>query len=296
VRKLRACVLVLMAAGPLVSAAADSPRGHLILIGGGDKPRPVMAKFVELSGGPKASILIVPTASELPDTGDYYKETLAADHGCTNVTPLKLATREDAQSESIVTLISSAGGIFFSGGDQSRITKTLLGTPVGDAIAAAYGRGAVIGGTSAGTACMSTPMITGNGNFDVVQQGSVELVEGLGLFPHAILDQHFVQRRRQNRLFTVVLEHKELIGVGIDEETAVWLKPDQTFEVLGESCVMVLDATSAKICERDTADGTPLIGAHDMRVHVLLPGDAYDLRTRKVLTLSPAPQPAAASH
>ncbi len=179
--------------------------------------------------------------------------------------------------------VRSAGGIFFSGGDQRRITEALLGTLVGDAVQQAHHRGAVIGGTSAGTACQSPLMITGDGDFTVITADNVELWEGLGLFPGVIVDQHFVARGRHNRLISVVLEHPELLGVGVDEATAVWVRPNGTFEVLGEGWVVVYDASKSEVVRQDGPEGRTDLGVHSLKTHVLLPGDVFDLNRRAVV-------------
>lgn len=263
--------------------AAEAPKGSLVLVGGGKRPDPVMRKFVELAGGPKASILIVPTASELPDTGAFYVKELGEKLGCSNVTPLEIHGRADADRQANVELVEKAGGIFFAGGDQRRITRALAGSKVLEAIVAAHRRGAAIFGTSAGLACMSPLMLTGDGEFTTIRAKNVELWPGLGLFPGAVLDQHFVARSRENRLLSVILEHPDLLGIGVDEATAVWLKPDGTFEVLGEGWVMVIDAAATKVTRRAGPKDAIHLGAKNLRVHLLQPGDAYDLATRSPL-------------
>jgi cyanophycinase len=273
-------------AGP---ALAASPKGNLVLIGGGDKPKEAMAKFVELGGGPSAPIVAIPTASEEPDTGAYYVKLFKEEHGCTNVTALEIKTREDAARPDYVDLARKARGVFFGGGDQSRITRALLDTPVGEAIAAAYEGGAVVGGTSAGTACQSALMITGEGDFKVIRANSVELTRGLGFFRGVIVDQHFTARQRSNRLISVILEHPDLLGVGVDEDTAVWVRPDNTFQVIGASCVMVLDAKGAPIARQPGEKGHDLLGVHGLHVDILLPGEEYDIGKRAVIGRMPAP-------
>jgi cyanophycinase len=274
-----------------LTALAAPPKGNLVLIGGGDKPKQAMAKFVELAGGPQAPIVAIPTASEEPDTGAYYVKLFKEEYGCTDVTALEIKTRDDAARPEYVELARKAGGIFFAGGDQSRITRALLDTPVGAAIAEAFDRGAVVGGTSAGTACQSALMITGEGDFKVIRAGAVELVRGLGFFRDVIVDQHFIARQRSNRLISVILEHPDLLGVGVDEDTAIWVRPDNTFTVMGESCVMVLDAKGAKIRRQAVEKGHDLLGVHGLHVNILLPGEAYDIGKRAVIGASPAQVP-----
>ena len=266
--------------------AAQAPRGHLVLIGGGEKPAEAMRKFVELAGGPSALIVAIPTASKEPDTGSYYVKLFKEEHGCTNVVALEIKSKADAMRPDYAEIAGRAGGIFFGGGDQIRITNALLGTPVGRAITDAFARGAVIGGTSAGIACQSDPMITGEGDFKVIRANSVELWHGFGFFRGVIVDQHFIARQRSNRLFSVILEHPDLLGVGVDEDTAVWVRPDNTFQVIGTSCVMVLDAKGAQVTRQPVETSLDRLGVHGMQVHVLLPGEGFDLAKRTVI---PAP-------
>jgi len=269
--------------------ATPPSKGHLILIGGGEKPHEALRKFVELAGGPQALIVAIPTASSEPDTGAYYVKLFKEEYGCTNVVALEIKSKADAIRPDYAEVAGRATGIFFGGGDQIRITNALLGTPVGAAIADAFARGAVIGGTSAGTACQSDPMITGEGDFKVIRAKSVELWHGLGFFRGVVVDQHFIARERLNRLVSVILEHPDLLGVGVDEDTAVWVRPDDTFQVLGRSCVMVLDAKGAEVNRQPVETGLDLLGVHGMRVHILLPGEIFDVAKRAVI-----PAPAAA--
>ena len=219
-------------------------KGHLVLNGGGKKPAVVMEKFIELAGGKDAAIVVIPTASELSDTGEYYRKLFERDYKCTNVKALEMHKPKHARKAAFVETLANASGIWFSGGDQRRITRVFQESAALEAIRDAYRRGAAVGGTSAGTACMSELMITGEGDWEVLRAKNIELWKGLGLFPKAILDQHFIARQRQNRLITVTLEHPEYFGIGVDEGTAVWLKPDQTFEVVGEGWVQIFDASN----------------------------------------------------
>lgn len=282
-KKARWLSSILVMAASLAAAQAPA-RGHLVLIGGGDKPADAMRRFVELAGGPSALIVAIPTASEEPDAGEYYLKLLRDDYGCSNVTVLDIKTREDALRADWAEVAGRARGIFFGGGDQSRITRALLDTPVFTGIASAYESGAVVGGTSAGTACQSALMITGEGDFKAITADNVELVRGLGFFRGVIVDQHFVARQRANRLISVILEHPELLGIGIDEDTAAWVRPDGTFQVLGQRCVVVVDPAGAKVSRQPREGGHAGLGVHGLTVDVLLPGEVYDLNLRTVVS------------
>lgn len=250
--------------------------GHLLLNGGGGETPDFWHRFFELVGGRDASVVVLPTASERPEAGSEYVDELVRDYGATAVRSLELRTAEDAANPEIVAAIAAARGVFFTGGDQSRITRALLGTPAMEAVRGVFARGGVLAGSSAGTACMSEVMITGEGNFDVVRAGAVETVPGLGFLTRAIVDQHFVSRRRLNRLLSVVLEHPRLLGVGIDERTAVWFRPDGRAEVLGAGSVVIVDARRAT--PREAGEDRDF-GARGVELQLLVPGDSFDLAT-----------------
>lgn len=244
-----------------------------------------MRRFVELSGGRGARIAVVPNASSEPEeTGRELVAELDSLGARAFVFHLQ---RAEAMAGSAATALDSADGIWFSGGDQARVTATLAGTPVVRAMQRRYREGAAIGGTSAGAAIMSDSMITGNqtppgdttgyygDEFPAIERCRVEIVPGLGFLPGAIVDQHFIRRERHNRLMSAVLERPSLLGVGIDESTALEVGPDGRWRVLGASAVLIYDARKARV----TARGRPLLGATGLRVHLLPAGSVYDPRT-----------------
>jgi cyanophycinase len=198
-------------------------------------------------------------------------------------------TREQASSDTIARIYDGITGIWFLGGDQNRITRVLDGTPAERAIHERYERGAVVGGTSAGAAIMTSPMITGDERrpggarrdtsdaWMTIDRDDVVTAAGLALLPGAIVDQHFLRRKRHNRLISLVLEHPALIGAGIDESTALEVRPDGTWRVLGNSVVVIYDARSAGV----TQIGAAALGARDVRMHVLPSGATFDPRSGK---------------
>ena len=273
---------------PGTVAGAETPRGHLFIIGGGDRPPALMRQFVELAGGADhARIRIIPNSSGSPRTrGEELTEEFKA-LGVRDVSYV-LYTRAQAEQEGAEKAFDGATGVFFSGGDQIRVTRALLHTPVHRKLHALYQEGAVLGGTSAGAAIMSRVMITGDETinkdtlhlFPFIRKGNVVTVEGMGFVENAIIDQHFIYRKRHNRLLTVVLEHPTLVGVGIDESTAIILSPNNTFTVTGEGTVIVFDATAATPARTDPAGN---LAASGILTHVLMRGDVYDLSARRVL-------------
>jgi cyanophycinase len=245
-----------------------------------------VSDFVRLAGGAgKARIAIFPQAtSDTVEPGMEKKaqlDSLGATAFVVNV------TRAQADADSVVRLIGTATGIWFGGGDQSRLTAVLLGTAALRAINERFAAGAVVGGTSAGAAIMSDSMITGNqywpGNpapddsssWSRITRQAIEVRPGFGFLPNTIVDQHFIQRQRMNRLISAVLERPSLIGVGIDEGTVLKVSAEGTWSVIGKSAVVIVDARRARI----TPSGAPGLGAGDIRVSVLPTGSTYDPTT-----------------
>ncbi|HEV7836964.1 MAG TPA: cyanophycinase [Gemmatimonadaceae bacterium] len=261
-------------------------RGTLFIVGGGSQSPDLVQQFVDLAGGRgKARIAILPMAtSDAVATGAEKKaqlDSLGADAFVVNV------TRAQADADSVVRLIRGATGIWFPGGDQSLLTAALQGSAALRAIHERFDAGAVVGGTSAGAAVMSDSMITGNqyypgiaqpqdsSNFSRIGRRTIEIVPGLGFLHNAVVDQHFIRRQRQNRLFSVVLERPSLIGVGIDEGTVLKVTPDGKWTVLGKSAVLVLDARNSRV----TSPGSSVLGATDIKVSVLPAGSTFDPQT-----------------
>jgi cyanophycinase len=289
-RPLAALALVLAAAcgapAPPSGPGPGGGTGTLFIVGGGAQPPAMVARFVELAGGVgRARIAVLPMASEAAaESGAEKAEQfrgLGAQAFVLNV------TRAQA-GDSAAALLAGSTGIWFGGGDQARITAAIRGTPVIDAIRARWRAGAVVGGTSAGAAVMSDSMMTGNqrkagedtigyhgDEYPRVVRGSIEIVPGLGFLPGAVVDQHFLRRERHNRLLSVVLERPSLLGVGIDESTALLVHGDGRWTVEGESAVLVVDARGARV----SPAGAPVLGAAGARLHLLPAGSAFDPRT-----------------
>jgi cyanophycinase len=283
-RVLASAVLVSVSA-----AAAGAPEGHLLIIGGGARGDAVLGKLVELAGGSKARIAVFPMASSVPDeTGRAYVEELLR-CGAGSAFALNV-NREEADSDAALLKMTGVTGVFLSGGDQVRHTRALLGSRLLRRIHELYAAGAVVSGTSAGAAVMSRVMITGEETrpnedtpFDRLEAGEVVTSEGFAFLPEdVIVDQHFVKRRRNNRLMSLVLEAPGRLGLGVNEGTAIWVRPDGSFEVMGDGPVVVYDAGGARLEREEGGDG--LAGA-DLKVHVLGPGSSFDLQARKVIRL-----------
>ncbi len=262
------------------------PKGNLIIVGGGDTPDDVYVRFVALSGGlGKTRIAVLPMASSKFD--EEVTEVMEDFHRLGADTELVNLSNEEAKSEAVVKHLEKFDAYWFSGGDQSRLLKALAGTPALDVIVQRYKEGATIGGTSAGASVMSTVMLTGRmqkpHNEEEVEllniaKGMMEVSKGFGVIKGAIVDQHFMKRARYNRLVSAVLDHPQLIGIGIDEETALLVRPDGIWEVLGKYYVKFFDARRARIVD----DEGPMAKASDIRMHILPAGSEFNAKSRKV--------------
>lgn len=262
-------------------SAVPSHVGRLFIIGGGKRPPEMMRAFLSLCRACDG-ILVVPFASSHPEEQGEALRTELQGLGVDRVDVLLATDAAAAQAA------EAAGGFFFTGGDQNVLVSRLAGTPLLSAIYQAWHQGAVIGGTSAGAAVMSKVMLTGReygrleaegpeegdaaDAFTSMRAHTIETADGFGFLDTCIVDQHFVRRKRFNRLASVVLEHPDLLGIGVDESTAV-IADAAGFEVMGEGCVVVLDA-------RQTEEGVSPSGTlycRDMRLHVLTDGQRFDL-------------------
>lgn len=287
--------LTLLLTGTLISSPAvaqisklfaPDPKGSLIIVGGGDTPTSIQDRFINLAGGAeKARIAIFPMASQKSD--EEAKEVLADFQKLGAEAQVINFDKHAANSEAIAKQLNQFSGYWFSGGDQSRLASLLGGTRALETIDRRYREGAAIGGTSAGASVMTTLMLTGrwrkSNNSEKeevlnIARGMKEVVSGFGIFKGAIVDQHFMRRARYNRLISAVLDHPALIGVGIDEETALLVRPDGIWEVIGNQYVKIIDARKARIID----DDGPMAKASDIRMHVIPEGGMFDPRKRKV--------------
>jgi len=262
-------------------------KGHLMIIGGGEQPPSMVEKFISLAGGKDTRIVIIPMASGNPLEAALDKKSQLEEYGVKNVR-FVICNKQSADTDSNLAALSDARAIYFTGGDQSLLTAALLGTKLLQKIHDIYDNGGLVGGTSAGAAVMSKLMITGNElrnpdssrAFIKIQKDNIEVTEGFGFVTSAIIDQHAVRRKRQNRLISLVLENPSLLGFAIDESTALIVLPGDIYEVFGEYTVVVYDASEATNIMTDKNDN---LAAQNIRMHILKSGDKYDLNNRIVI-------------
>jgi cyanophycinase len=268
--------LALSIAAPLL-LAGPHPKGTLVIVGGGGRPKAVFNAFLDGSGGKGGVVGIIPTSTSKPESElKEWKEDLEK-AGLVFI-PLDVRTREDASRPELLDQARRCTGFWFSGGDQGRVGDMIVGTPLQRVVLERYEAGACVGGTSAGAAIMSKIMLTGEDRrgkeaLSEFGPGAYRTREGMGFLPEqVVVDQHFLRRSRENRLFSLIMDHPDCLGLGIDEATALVVK-DGKARVLGERSVMVFDPSDM------TLNGASF---RDLRIHVLRSGQSIDLATRKV--------------
>jgi len=257
-------------------------RGWIVAIGGAENKendRRILARFVEVSGGGDADIVVIPTASRLHETGLRY-EQLFRELGAARVSVMDFDTRRDCHEAGRLQRLEEASGVFFTGGNQLRLTTLLGGTPVAKVIRARNAHGVTVGGTSAGASILSEHMIAFGDDGASAISGSVRLAPGLGLTNRFVIDQHFRQRDRLGRLLTALAYNPFAVGIGLDEDTAAFIGPDNTVEVEGSGAVTVVDAAEVSFSSMDLADEGQPICMLGLKLHLLVAGATFNLHTR----------------
>jgi len=253
----------------------------LLIIGGAEDRvgrAALLRRFVRLSGGRRARLVVIPTASSFQDEVVASYSQVFERFGVGSVDVVNPHSRQDAADPAAVRLLDEATGIFMSGGSQLRLSQYLPGTPLGEALHRAHARGTVVAGTSAGASIMSEFMISmGDEGITPVQRAS-QVSAGLGLLKGVIVDQHFAQRSRYGRLLSVVAASPSLLGIGIDEDTAIEVSDGTTFTVHGRGGVIVMDCRSVTTDAPDARRGAPLLVSGAVG-HTLPAGATFDLTT-----------------
>lgn len=260
----------------------NQQRGFIIPIGGGEdkiREKKIHRRFVELSGSENSDIVVIPTASRLESTGPDYNQ-IFRELGAGQVEFLPITSREDCDNPAFIEMLDRATGIFITGGNQLRLSTILGGTLIAQKIRKRNAAGIAVAGTSAGASIMSEHMIAGGDSNSAPRGDAVSLAPGLGLTNAVIIDQHFTERNRLGRLLSASSYNPFLIGMGVDEDTAAFIGPDNVFEVIGSGTVTVVDAgdmTYSSMWQAQPSDSLSLLGLH---VDVLGEGCRYDLVNR----------------
>jgi len=266
------------------SVTETSKVGSLIIIGGAEDKKNeqvILKEFVRMSGSEKAKIVIMTVATELPEEvgSEYIKIFKALMGDQASVITVDVESREQANSPEAIAHIEDATGVFFTGGDQFRITRLLGGTKLDTALHDRYDQGLILAGTSAGASMMSSIMIIQGPAETTAKIGMTRLGAGMEFLSGVIIDQHFAQRGRINRLLTAIAQYPHHLGIGIDENTALIVEGHMC-RVVGEGSITVLDAGEVRdgIPTKEESDDN--LAICDVKLHLLPTGHGFDLRNR----------------
>lgn len=265
----------LVFASGLFGQTAGPANGSLVIAGGGLRDRAVFERFMDLAGGPDAPIVVIPTAGGAEHYDRYWRGLrVLKEIGFENITVMHTRDRDVAESDEFVAPLRQARGVWFSGGRQWRLADAYLDTKVHEELWALLERGGVIGGSSAGATIQGEYLARGDTKTNTIMMGDHE--DGLGFLPNVAIDQHLLKRNRQFDLIEIVEAHPDLLGIGIDENTAIVVRGDR-FEVIGQSYVAIYDRD-----HRLDSGG---------RFYFLAPGDQFDLKTRQAYRMSTQAEP-----
>ena len=256
---------------------------QLVIIGGAEDKEgecTILREFVRRAGGTKARIVIMTTATELPrEVGENYTKVFER-LGAEDVRIIDTETREDASSSTALEAIQNATGVFFTGGDQARITSILKGTEIDTAIHNRYSEGIVVGGTSAGAAVMPEIMIVEGDSETNPRLEIVKLGPGMSFLPGVVIDQHFLQRGRLGRLISALAQQPAVLGFGIDENTAMVVTGSQ-LQVIGKGAVTIVDESEMIHSNAGEILKDEPLAVCGAKLHILPHGYKFDLKTRK---------------
>jgi cyanophycinase len=276
---------------------ATDAAGELFVIGGAEdklRKRAVLREFVASAGGEHARIVVVPTASALgPEIVEVYQAVFTR-LGAAEVVGVRPESREQARDPAYAEQLAGATGIFMTGGNQLKLSSVVAGTPFGAAIVAAHRRGATVGGTSAGASIQSSHMVAFGVGGATPKQRMTQVAAGLGLVDTTVIDQHFEQRNRYGRLLMIVAQNPQLLGLGVDEDTAAVVhRVDGTLRlrVIGRGAVTIFDPADLVTNAFEAKRSQPML-VSGVRLHVLPAGAAFDLDRRVLL----GPDAVPASH
>ncbi len=265
----------------------NTTKRQLVIIGGAEDKEDdchILREFVRRAGSTKANIVIMTAATELPrEVGENYIRIFER-LGAENVRIIDTETRDDASSSTALGAIAKATGIFFTGGDQARITSILKDTEIDTAIHKRFSEGVVVAGTSAGAAVMPDKMIIEGDSQTNPRMEIVEMGPGLGFLPGVVIDQHFSQRGRLGRLISALIQEPAVLGFGIDENTAMVVS-DSQIEVIGQGSVTIVDeseSTYNNMSEILKDEALAICGA---KLHILPHGYKFDLKTRQPILI-----------
>ncbi len=259
-------------------------RGVLMPIGGAEDKmddKIILSTFTQLAGGKSARIAIVPTASSIETAGLRYK-ALFLGMGVESAEVVYIGSREDANDSENLEIVNNATGIFLTGGNQLRLSALIGGTMFEEVVKERNRVGVVVAGTSAGASILSDHMVALGASGNTPKLRMAQMMAGFGLISNVILDQHFRQRDRIGRLLALVASNPKLLGIGIDEDTAIMFSDQDVLEVIGKHSVTIVDG-SDMFSDIFQVKAYGEITVSNAKLHVLTPGRRFDLRTRSLI-------------
>jgi cyanophycinase len=257
-------------------------KGILLIIGGSEERSSrgrILKEYVDRAGGAKARIAVIDIAAEKTSEIGAKYTTVFRRLGAAKVRIVQVSHREEASSQHALKVIENATGIFFPGGNQLAMTALLGGTPMDRVVHDRFEEGIIIGGTSAGAAMMSDAIIIRGDAERAPFLGAIEMAPGLQLLLGVIIDTHFSQRGRYGRLIAAVAQYPHVLGIGIDENTAILVQGDE-FTVIGEGAVTIIDASSVSYTNLPHLNKGDLLALNDLRLHILPESYQFDLNKR----------------
>ncbi|MFC2158768.1 cyanophycinase [Acidobacteriota bacterium] len=265
------CLILILFVGVIgfqdlgISSEVGPERGSLVIVGGAMKDPVILERFLQLAGGPEAPIVVFPTAGGGENYDQYWGGLQGfRNAGFKNLTVLHTKDRSEADSDEFVQPIRKARGVWFGGGRQWRLADSYLNTKTHKELFALLARGGVIGGSSAGATIQGSLLVRGDSKTNTIMLG--DHLEGMGFLKNVGIDQHLLRRNRQFDMLEVMEKHPDLLGIGIDEDTAIIVRGDR-FEVIGQGYVVIYDNTQH----------IPPSG----KFFFLAPGDTFDMKARK---------------
>lgn len=262
----------------------EKVQGNLVIVGGAEDKEEdciILKRVIDLAGGSSASLAVLTTASKEPEkTGEEYKSVFKK-LGLNEISLFDINNRQDANNSKIIRELNETTGIFFTGGDQLRITGILGGTLLGKTLLQMYHRGVVVAGTSAGASVMSDTMIIGGDSDEAPHISKLTMAPGLGFLKESVVDQHFAQRGRIGRLLSVLACNPYILGIGIDEDTAVVVRSEGDLEVIGSNSVTILDGSEVEYSNVSELSSQQALSITRVILHTLSRGARYSLKDRK---------------
>jgi cyanophycinase len=257
--------------------------GCLIIIGGHEDRDPSGDRIIlrEVAKHVRGGKLVLATVASHHPEGyfDEYQKAFA-DLDVGELVELYVEDRCEAGNRDKLSVLDDAAGVFFSGGDQLRITSQIGDTRIEEKVRSLFERGGVIAGTSAGASVMSDTMLVKGTSNETHRIGDLHMAPGLGLIRDVIIDQHFAERGRFGRLLAAVAHNPRVLGIGIDEDTAAIVEGG-TLRVIGDGAIYIVDGTDVSFSNVAEASSDETLSMHDVRIHVLAQGDSFDLKRRR---------------